>query len=303
MKKITSILDGYTDNPGVKNSLARLFLHGHLQYTGKLMFLSCLDGMENSPSTTYFENKHGYDPLYHFQLAIDGGASAIVANLGAIEMGAALFAGRIPMILQVNTVDSLNVSKLGPKQAMVASVEDALRLGCCGISYTMYVGSDRSVEMLEEFSQVAEQAKNYGLAVMVRVLSGGGAISKTGEGALDVAAIGAHIAANVGAHIINLQMPFGNVELTKHKKLYKNISTSSLSYRIEHLVENAFNGRRIVLISQSNTINDNDLVNETRSIRDGGAHGSVFEATMFKRELDPAITIMEKVSDIYSVDN
>ncbi|MCP4395429.1 MAG: class I fructose-bisphosphate aldolase [Alphaproteobacteria bacterium] len=303
MKKISGILNNYSDNPGVKNSIARMFLHGHLAGTGKLLFLSSLKSVEESPVSTFFENKHGYDPLYHFQLAVDGKVSAIVGNIGTIEAGASIFAGRVPMILQINSADSINVSKLSPSQAVLASVDDALRLGCCGISFTMFFGSDRSIDMMSDFAQIAEEAKSAGLAVMIRVCPRGGAVSKTGENALDIVSYSAHVAASIGAHIINVTLPYDLIEMHKHKKAYKNMDTANTANRVGHIVENAFNGRRIVVVSHSTTQNDSEIIDEARAIRDGGAHGSMFQFSVFKRELDAAITIMDKVGNIYSVDN
>jgi DhnA family fructose-bisphosphate aldolase class Ia len=53
----------------------------------------------------------------------------------------------------------------GPGRA--GSVNDALRLGCSAIGFTIYPGSDYAFEMMEEIRDLAEEAKAAGLAVVV----------------------------------------------------------------------------------------------------------------------------------------
>ncbi|NWN23237.1 fructose-bisphosphate aldolase, partial [Escherichia coli] len=74
-----------------------------------------------------------------YQLAIDAGLSAYAAPLGMIEAGADTFAGQIPTILKVNSSNSWATSI---DQAVTGGVDDALRLGCSAIGFTIYPGAD-----------------------------------------------------------------------------------------------------------------------------------------------------------------
>src|SRR3546814_4233923 len=67
-------------------------------------------------------------------MAIDAGLNAYAAPLGMLEAGAGTFAGQIPTILKVN---SSNSWAGGANQALTGSVEDALRLGCSAIGFTI----------------------------------------------------------------------------------------------------------------------------------------------------------------------
>src|ERR1700691_3097970 len=194
-QKVKKILDWYDgDPPSVKANLARILSTGKLGGTGKLLILPVDQGFEHGPARSFAPNPPAYDPHYHFQLAIDAGLSAYAAPLGFIEAGAATYAGAIPTILKVNSANSLARAKEGPSQAVTAGVQDALRLGCAAIGFTIYPGSDAAYHMFEEIAELGREAKAHGLAVVMWSYPRGGALSKQGETAIDVCAYAAHMA-------------------------------------------------------------------------------------------------------------
>src|SRR3984957_12500961 len=110
--RVKQILSFYSsDNVGVKTNLPRLMNHGALAGTGKLVIMPVDQGFEHGPHRSFAPNPPGYDPDYHFQLAIESGCNAYAAPLGFLEATAGKFAGQIPLILKVNSSDSL--SKMG----------------------------------------------------------------------------------------------------------------------------------------------------------------------------------------------
>jgi class I fructose-bisphosphate aldolase len=82
-------------------------MHRPLGGTGKMVILPVDQGFEHGPARSFAPNPAGYDPHYHFQLAIDAGLNAYAAPLGMLEAGADTFAGQIPTILKVNSANSL----------------------------------------------------------------------------------------------------------------------------------------------------------------------------------------------------
>jgi class I fructose-bisphosphate aldolase len=107
--RVRKILSCYeSDNPGTKANLARILMQGRLAGTGKLVILPVDQGFEHGPARSFAPNQAGYDPHYHFQLAIDAGLSAYATPLGMMEAGADTFAGQIPTILKMNSVNSLS---------------------------------------------------------------------------------------------------------------------------------------------------------------------------------------------------
>src|SRR5271168_2275693 len=219
---VRDILSHYeSDNPGTKANLARLLMAGKLGGTGRLVILPVDQGFEHGPARSFAPNPPAYDPHYHFQLAIDAGLSAYAAPLGMIEAGAASFAGQIPLILKLNSANSLARAKEAPDQAVTGSVDDALRLGASAIGFTIYPGSDAAYGMMEEARALAEEAKRKGLAVVIWSYPRGGSLSKAGETAIDISAYAAHMAALLGAHIIKVKPPTAHLELEAAKKVYE----------------------------------------------------------------------------------
>src|SRR5690554_4892606 len=142
-RRIHRILSYYeSDNPGTKANLARILTHGRLGNTGKMIILPVDQGFEHGPARSFAPNPAAYDPHYHFQMALDAGLNAYASVLGMLEAGADTFAGQVPLILKMNSSNSLARGGEAPDQAVTASVDDALRLGCSAIGFTIYPGSD-----------------------------------------------------------------------------------------------------------------------------------------------------------------
>jgi class I fructose-bisphosphate aldolase len=297
---VKSILANYeSDNPGTKANLARMLMQGRLGGTGKLVILPVDQGFEHGPARSFAPNPPAYDPHYHFQLALDAGLNAYAAPLGMIEAGAATYAGSIPLILKLNSANSLARAKEAPSQAVTASVQDALRLGCSAIGFTIYPGSDEAYTMFEEIAGLAREAKSCGLAVVIWSYPRGGSLSKAGETAVDICAYAAHMAALLGAHIIKVKPPTEVVELEAAKKAYEKVDISTPAKRIAHVVQSCFNGRRIVIFSGGEAKDLDGVYNEARAIRDGGGNGSIIGRNTFQRPRAEALKMLDTIIRIY----
>lgn len=301
-KRVQEILNYYRgENPGVLTNLARLLNHGKLGGTGKMIILPVDQGVEHGPGRSFAANPVAYDPLYHFQLAIDAGLNGYASLLGFLEAGAAEFAGQIPLILKANCHDVLHPEK-DPMGAQTASVADALRLGCVGIGYTIYPGTIDRRFQYEQLRELIEEAKAAGLVVVVWAYPRGGGLSKEGETALDVIAYAAQIAAQLGAHIIKTKLPSAHLELPEAKKVYEEqkIPRATLKERVAHVMQSAFNGRRIVIFSGGAKEEDKMLFEDARAIRDGGGFGSIIGRNTFQRERSSALKLLDQLIQIYS---
>lgn len=301
-KRIQEILSGYaSDTPGTKTSLARLLNHGRLGGTGRLVILPVDQGVEHGPARSFASNPAGYDPSYHFKLAIESGCNAYAAPLGFLEAGADEFAGEIPLILKLNNHDAL-VDERDPIPAQTASVRDALRLGCVAVGYTIYPGSSACREMYQQLREIAEEAKGLGLAVVVWSYPRGSGLTKQGETAIDVVAYAAQISAQLGAHIIKVKLPTEHIEQAAAKKVYEaqQIPIATLTDRVRHVVQSAFNGRRIVIFSGGAKEEDDAFFNQVRGIRDGGGFGSIIGRNSFQRPKPEALKFLATTMKIYA---
>ena len=299
---IKKILNNYeSDNPGVKANLANILMSGKLAGTGKLVILPVDQGFEHGPARSFAKNSLGYDPHYHFKLAINAGLSAFAAPLGMLEAGADTFAGQIPLIMKVNSSNSLSREKGAPTQAITGSVSEAIRLGCSAVGFTIYPGSDAALDMISEIQEIALEAKDAGLAVVVWSYPRGGDISKEGETAIDIVSYAAHMAALVGAHIIKVKPPTSFIELSEAKKVYmsENISIDTLTDRIKHVVQSCFNGRRLVVFSGGNSRDNDSLLKEVKELYLGGASGSIIGRNSFQRPYDEALDLLNQITNIY----
>jgi fructose-bisphosphate aldolase, class I len=299
--QVRKILDCYrSENPGVLTNLARILNHGRLAGTGRMIILPVDQGFEHGPARSFAPNPPAYDPAYHFKLAIDAGLNAYASLLGFLEATAAEFAGEVPLILKLNAHDLLHEEK-DPLGAQIASVSDALRLGCVAIGYTIYPGTAERRLQYEQLREVASEAKAAGLVVVVWSYPRGGGLSKEGETALDVIAYGAQIAALLGAHIIKVKMPTAHLELPDAKKVYEEmkIPHATATERVRHVVQSALNGQRVVLFSGGPKEDDEALFAEAHAIRDGGGFGSIIGRNSFQRDKTAALRLLDEMVRIY----
>lgn len=301
-RRVKEILANYeSDNPGTKANLARILMEGKLGGTGKLVILPVDQGFEHGPARSFAPNEPGYDPHYHYQLAIDAGCNAYAAPLGSLEAGAGTFAGSIPLILKMNSANSLSTQKANADQAVTASVQDALRIGASAIGFTIYPGSDAMYDQYEEFRELSKEAKSYGLATVLWSYPRGGAVTKDGELAMDVIGYAAHMAALLGAHIIKVKLPSAHLEQAEAKKVYeaKGIQIATQAERVKHIMQCAFNGRRLVVFSGGATKGEDAVFEDARAIRDGGGNGSIIGRNAFQRPRDEALKLLDRIMKIY----
>ncbi|MGH7408406.1 MAG: class I fructose-bisphosphate aldolase [Candidatus Methylomirabilales bacterium] len=299
-KRVKEILGWYAgQNPGILTNLARMLNHGTLGGTGKMVILPVDQGFEHGPGRSFAMNPPGYHPHYHFDLAIEAGCSAYAAPLGFLEAGAAEFAGEIPLILKLNNHDVLLEEK-DPDQAVTGSVQDALRLGCVGVGYTIYPGSAHRLEMYETLRAIAAEAKAVGLAMIVWSYPRGSGLTKEGETAIDVTAYAAHIAAQLGAHVVKVKLPTAHVAQEAARKVYEKtrVPIGTLAERVQHVVQSTFDGRRIVIFSGGAREEDKVFFDEVRAIREGGGFGSIIGRNSFQRPRAEALEFLKTVMHI-----
>lgn len=300
--RVREILSWYgSDNPGTLTNMARILNSGRLAGSGKVVILPVDQGFEHGPARSFAKNPDGYDPAYHVELAIEAGCNAYAAPLGALEAVARDYAGEVPLILKVNNSDSLFQAK-APISALTSSVEDALRLGCVGVGFTIYPGSAFRKDMYEEVMAVTAAAKRAGLVVVIWSYARGEQLSKEGETALDVVAYSAHIAAQLGAHFIKVKPPTAHLEQEAARKIYQQqgVKVNSLSERVRHVVQACFNGKRVVIFSGGEAKGTAELLAEVKEIAHGGGFGSIMGRNAFQRPKNEAIELLHQVQDAFS---
>lgn len=298
-RNIKQILQNYeSDSPGTKTSLARILMHGRLSNTGNLVILPVDQGFEHGPDRAFAPNPAGYDPHYHYQLAVDAGVSAFAAPLGLLEAGADTFVGQVPTILKINSANTLSPRQ---GQANTATIDDAIRLGCSAIGITIYPGAEDSLGMFEEAKELAVEAKTCGLAVVIWSYPRGPNISSKGETAINVVAYSAHMASLLGAHIIKVKLPSDYIEDDETAKFYRDgqIPIAQPHERVQHIVQSCFAGRRLVVFSGGGKKGDEGVLGDAKAIKIGGGSGSIIGRNAFQRPKAEALNLLDKIIRIY----
>ncbi|MGJ8584904.1 MAG: class I fructose-bisphosphate aldolase [Marinosulfonomonas sp.] len=299
VQKILSNYEGETT--AVKANLARILMNGKLGGTGKMIILPVDQGFEHGPARSFAPNPAAYDPHYHYQLAIDAGMNAYAAPLGMLEAGSDTFAGKIPTILKANSANSLIPSEAPKDQAITASVDDAVRLGCAAIGFTIYPGSSCALSMFEEIAEIRREAAAKGVATVIWSYPRGEALDKDGETAVDITAYAAQIAALLGAHIIKIKLSTDHLSLPEAKKVYQDekIDIATQAARVRNCMDASFAGRRIVVFSGGAKKGADSVYDDARAIRDGGGNGSIIGRNSFQRSREDALDMLGKLVDIY----
>jgi class I fructose-bisphosphate aldolase len=297
---VEAILANYAgETPGVLGNLRRILNHGRLGGTGKVVILPVDQGFEHGPARSFAPNPVGYDPKYHPRLALESGCNAYAAPLGFIEAVAAEYAGVLPLILKVNNSDGLGGPD-SPCSALTSSVEDAVRLGCSAIGYTIYPGSGLRNQQYQDLRDLIRAARAAGLPTVLWAYPRGNGLPSEAETAVDVVAYAAQIAAQLGAHIIKVKPPSALVHQAAAKKNYEGIATSTLAERIAHVVQAAFDNRRIVIFSGGAAKGTEAVLEEIRGIADGGGYGSIVGRNAFQRSPEEAKALLGSIMDIYA---
>lgn len=298
-ERVERILANYSgETPGVIGNLRKLLNTGRLAGTGKVVILPVDQGFEHGPARSFAPNPPGYDPAYHPKLAVEAGCNGYAAPLGFIESIAHEYAGKLPLILKVNNSDSLGGPE-APCSALTSTVDDALRLGCSAIGYTIYPGSGLRNPMYQDLRDLINEARSVGLPTIVWSYPRG-EMPKEAETAVDVVAYAAQIACQLGAHVVKVKPPSEVVFDKNAKKSYEKIPIGTLAERVRHVVQSAFNGKRIVIFSGGPAKGTEAVLEEIREIAKGGAFGSIVGRNAFQRSESEAVKLLHDIMDIHA---
>lgn len=303
-ERVAEILSWY---PALTNAqrqnLLRFINYGRIGGTGKFVILPVDQGFEHGPGRSFEPNPPGYDPVYHAKLAIEAGCNGYAAPLGAIEAAAdVIAAANLPTILKINSHDLMMPDAEDPFPAVTAWVDDALRLGCAAVGFTIYPGSVHSREMYQQVREMVADARKAGLVVVLWAYPrGSGLPSKDVENAVDVVCYAVHIAAQLGAHIIKCKPTSGVIGLPEHikRKTYEGVPIDTLADRTKLVVKSAFDGHRIVINSGGEAKGDEEVLEEVRQLAAGNSFGSIVGRNAFQRPKEKGIELLHKIQDIY----
>jgi class I fructose-bisphosphate aldolase len=292
--KAATRLDDLSLSTGKRARLRRL-LYGAGPGNGTLLILPLDQGLEHGPRD-FFPNPPSADPTYQLRLASEGGFSGIALQVGVAEKYLAPFAGQVPLVLKLNGKTEIPTEP-APLSPLLASVEDAVRLGGDAIGYTLYVGSPRQADDFVQFRVVRQEAERYGMPVIVWAYPRGEAVeTRGGRDSLYAIDYAARVALEVGADIVKVNFPKLNPATDKQApKPYSELDITE-EEAITRIVASA--GKALVLFSGGEHVADTELLRKAELAMDAGATGLIFGRNIWQRPFADAMAISRRLSDL-----
>ncbi|HEV8189988.1 MAG TPA: hypothetical protein VGP82_00650 [Ktedonobacterales bacterium] len=262
---------------------------------GTLLFLPIDQGLEHGPRD-FFPNPAAKDPEFQLRLAKEGNFSGIVYQIGVAEKYMGLLAGGVPLVLKLNGKTEIPSDKQ-PISPLLASVEDAVRLGADAVGYTLYVGSPLQAEDAMQFRKVREDAEKYGMPIIVWAYPRGEAIdAKGGRDSLYAIDYAARVALELGADIVKINMPKLNSETDQAAPKPYNTLQVSQEEAARMVVESA--GRQLVLFSGGEMQGEGDIIQKARTAMDAGATGLIFGRNVWQRPFEEALELSQRMHEM-----
>jgi len=131
---------------------------------------------------------------------VAGGANAVIEHKGLVRCGHRASGKDIGLIVHLSASTSL--SPYPNAKSLVASVEDAIRLGADAVSIHCNLGDETESAMLADFGMVASKASNWGIPLLAMVYARGPKISDEYDPA--VVAHCARVGTELGADIVKV---------------------------------------------------------------------------------------------------
>ncbi|MBU1625976.1 fructose-bisphosphate aldolase [bacterium] len=294
MNKNTEKLDSLNLSTGKKARLYNL-MYEHGPGNGMIQILPIDQGLEHGPRD-FFVNPDSKDPEFQLKLALDANFSGIALQFGIAEKYLDKFAGKVPLILKLNGKTEVppDDEAFSP---LISDVEDAVWLGASAVGYTLYVGSPSQDKDFCQFSGVRKDAEKLGMPVIVWAYPRGREIDKKGgKNSLYAIDYASRVAQELGADVIKLNIAKSDkATLNKCPEPYKSLEITELE-GMKQVVRSA--GKSLVIISGGDMINDDMLIEKTKTCLKAGASGIIYGRNIWQRKYEDALSISKKLGKL-----
>jgi class I fructose-bisphosphate aldolase len=131
---------------------------------GKVLILAYDHGLEHGPVD--FEGvPESADPERTFEAATHPAVTSVAVQKGIAEAYYPSYEDDVDLLAKLNGTSNLWMGE--PDSAVNCSVEYAAELGASSVGFTVYGGSNHEIEMVEEFREAQEAAREHGMAVVM----------------------------------------------------------------------------------------------------------------------------------------
>ena len=226
---------------------------------GKVLVLAYDHGIEHGP-VDFEPQPQSANPEHVFEVATHPAVTSLAVGKGAAEAYYPSYEDDVSLLAKLNGTSNLWMGE--PDSAINCSVEYAAEeLGAEAIGFTVYPGTNHEVEMFEEFREVQEKAREYGLPVVMWAYPRGQAVKNdTSEG---VVAYAARLGFELGADVAKVKYP-GSKEA------------------MEEVTRMA--GPTKVLMSGGSKTTDREFLESVKSVIDAGGAGLAVGRNVWQRE-------------------
>jgi putative autoinducer-2 (AI-2) aldolase len=169
---------------GMANRMSRL-----IQPDGHALFMPVDHGYFQGPTSKLEEPRKTIEPLLPY-------SDALFVTRGVLR-SCVDPQGAIPVILRVSGGSSMVGHDLAD-EALITSIEEAIRLNVCALGISVFVGSDYEKQSLLNLAKLVDEGERYGIPVMA-VTAVGRELEKRDARYL---ALASRIAAELGARVV-----------------------------------------------------------------------------------------------------
>jgi class I fructose-bisphosphate aldolase len=295
METVRPLLADLPLSAGKKTRLYRM-MYQFGPANGTLLILPIDQGLEHGPRD-FLEAPESGDPTFQFRLAVEGRYSAIACQIGLAEKYYHRYAGQVPLVVKVNGKTEIP-SDQRPLSPLVATVEEAVRLGADAIGYTLYVGSAEQDRDFRQFGEVRREAERYGLPVIVWAYPRGEFVEqKGGKDSLWAVDYASRVSQELGADVIKLNIPRVDPEqLKKAPKPYQRDWTPDEALR--QVIRSA--GRSLVIFAGGERGSHEEALEKARACMEAGATGLIFGRNIWQRPYAEALRASHDLHQLLS---
>ena len=130
---------------------------------------------------------------------VEGGATAVLMHKGIVPQGHRTTGHDVGLILHLSASTDIGVSS--NSKVLVATVEEALKMGADAVSMHINVGAESEPQMLSDLGMVSRQCTEWGMPLIVMAYPRGPKIQNSYDP--QAVAHAAWVAAELGADIVN----------------------------------------------------------------------------------------------------
>ncbi|WP_018123684.1 2-amino-3,7-dideoxy-D-threo-hept-6-ulosonate synthase [Desulfovibrio oxyclinae] len=131
---------------------------------------------------------------------VEGGANAVIEHKGLVRCGHRAEGRDIGLIVHLSA--STSISPFPNAKTLVATVEDAIRLGADAVSIHCNLGDETEARMLNDFGKVSASAAEWGIPLLAMVYARGPKVPN--EYDPEVVAHCARVGTELGADVVKV---------------------------------------------------------------------------------------------------